>query len=151
MVNTPDDAETLEPNYIKDMLDDIKGSDRHFLKVTEAQKEIQGVGPSDTDPLLLRLLRYSASKIGEINDQNEVDKLAECLEVLRDKSPDRLKALMLQTLDLVSYRLDAWISSIANRRLDHLRQKTPKGLHAGAFGWIHNLVPKEFQNGVTST
>ena len=150
MVNMPDDTETLEPNYIIDMLEDIKGSDRNFLRSTEAQKEIEGVGPSDTDPLLLRLLRYSASKIGEINDQNEVDKLTECLEILRDKSPDRLKALMLQTLDLVSYRLDAWISSFANRRLDQLRQNTAKGLHAGAFGWIENLMPKEFQNGVTS-
>ena len=150
MVNLTKDAETLEPNYIKTILDDIKGPDRNYLRTTKAQTEIDGVGPSNSDPLLLRLLRYSASKIGEMNDQKQIDKFAESLETLRDKKPDRLKALMLQTLDLVSYRLDAWISSFANQRLDHLRQSTGKGLYAGAFGWIENLMPKEFQNGVTT-
>jgi hypothetical protein len=57
---------------------------------------------------------------------------------------------MLQALDLSSYRLDAWISSFANQRLDHLRANEEKGLHIGAFGWIESLMPKEFADGVSS-
>ena len=57
---------------------------------------------------------------------------------------------MLQTLDLVSYRLDAWISSFANQRLDHLRESDWKRFVCRAFGWVENLMPKEFQNGVST-
>ena len=64
------------------------------------------------------------------------------MEILRKLKPDRLKTLMLYTLDLVSYRLDAWICSIANQRLENMREIKEKGLYAGAFGWIENLMPR---------
>jgi hypothetical protein len=44
-------------------------------------------------------------------------------------------------LDLFSYRLDAWITSLATRRLDELRKATPRGLALGGFGWIQDLSP----------
>ena len=46
------------------------------------------------------------------------------------------------TLDAYSYRLDPWISSLANRRLASWRaQPTSKGLHIGGYGWVENLKP----------
>ena len=42
-------------------------------------------------------------------------------------------------LDLFSYRLDAWITSLATRRLSELRRQTPRGLVLGGFGWVHDL------------
>ena len=150
MVSVSEKADALDPNYIKKIHDDVMGPDRNFLKTTKEQVEITDIAPSNSDPLLFRLLRYSASMIGELGDQGEIDKFAESLRFLGDIKPDRLKTLMLQTLDLVSFRLDAWISSLANQRLDHLRQSTGKGLHAGAFGWVENLMPKEFRNGVST-
>ena len=145
MVNIPEEADSLFPNYIETIYNDVMGQDKNFFKTTKKQIEIPNVAPSDSDPLLFRLLRYSSSIIGQSNDQKEIETFAESLKFLldRDIKPDRLRALMLQTLDLVSYRLDAWISSFANQRLDHLRQKQDKGLYAGAFGWVENLMPKE--------
>jgi len=138
-----EESDDLPLEYIEKIYDDIKGTDnRNFLKSTIDQEQITGVGPSDSDPLLLRLLRYSASLLGKKNDQKEIEKFVESLEILRQLKSDRLKTLMLQTLDLVSYRLDAWISSFANQRLDHLRDTKEKGLYAGAFGWIENLKPR---------
>jgi CHRD domain len=134
------------PDYIEKIYQDIKGTERNFLKTTKDQMDIDSTKPLDSDPLLLRLLRYSASLIGEKDDQKEIEKFLEALEILRKINPDRLKTLMLQTLDLVSYRLDAWVTSFANQRLDHLRQTTTKGLYAGAFGWIVNLMPRELQS-----
>ena len=151
MVSQSEEAGDLPPDYIEKIYDDIRGPDKNFLKTTKIQMEIPSTRPSDSDPLLLRLLRYSASLIGEKNDQKEIEKFIESLEILRKIKPDRLKTLMLQTLDLVSYRLDAWITSFANQRLDHLRQNSRNGLHAGAFGWIENLMPKELQDGAPET
>ncbi len=146
MVSPPkegeEEADDIPPEYIENIYNDIKGTDRNFLKKTIDQIQIAGVGPSNLDPLLLRLLRYSASLLGEKKDQKEIEKFIESLEILRKVKADRLKTLMLQTLDLVSYRLDAWISSFANQRLNDLRDAKEKGLYAGAFGWIENLMPR---------
>jgi hypothetical protein len=150
MVSMSEESDILDPNYIEKIFDDIEGPDRNFLKTSKRQTEIPGISPSDSDPLLLRLLRYSASIIGETNDQRKIEKFSESLQILRFVKPDRLKALMLQTLDLASYRLDAWISSFANQRLDHLRQSAGKGLYAGAFGWVENLKPKDLQTEISS-
>lgn len=46
------------------------------------------------------------------------------------------------TLDAYSYRLDPWISSLANRRLAAWRTRpTSKGVHIGGYGWVENLKP----------
>ena len=150
MVSASEESDTLDPNYIEKIFDDIEGPDPNFLKTSKKQAGILGIESSDSDPLLFRLLRYSASIIGETKDQRKIEKFAESLQILRFIKPDRLKSLMLQTLDLTSYRLDAWLSSFANQRLDHLRLITRKGVYAGAFGWVENLVPKELQGGSSS-
>lgn len=45
------------------------------------------------------------------------------------------------TLDVAAWRLDAWITSLATRRLDALRERTPQGLHLGAWGVLEDLRP----------
>ena len=49
--------------------------------------------------------------------------------------------LFRETLDLHGHRLDAWITSLATRRLDELRSKQGQGLYVGAFGWVEDLEP----------
>lgn len=48
----------------------------------------------------------------------------------------RLEALLHEALDVAAYRLDAWVSALATRRLGQLRQAQPVGLHVGAWGWV---------------
>jgi len=56
--------------------------------------------------------------------------------------PDRELALLLtEHLDLASYRLDAWLTGFANRRLTELRAERPTGIYLGAYGWVENLRP----------
>ncbi|HVG77319.1 MAG TPA: hypothetical protein VNF03_04210 [Patescibacteria group bacterium] len=45
------------------------------------------------------------------------------------------------TLDLASHRLDAWITSLATKRLAEMRRTRPLGLAVGGFGWVENLKP----------
>jgi hypothetical protein len=51
-----------------------------------------------------------------------------------------LERLMTGTLDLCSYRLDAWITSLATRRLMTMRRANPRGVYLGGYGWVENLT-----------
>ncbi|MCK5312254.1 MAG: helix-hairpin-helix domain-containing protein, partial [Desulfobacteraceae bacterium] len=49
--------------------------------------------------------------------------------------------LFNSTLDLFSHRVDAWISSLAYKRLESMREAKKKGIYLGAYGWVENLKP----------
>lgn len=51
------------------------------------------------------------------------------------------KTAIGEAIDLNSYRLDAWITSLAVRRIEEMRSKPAheKGIYFGAYGWIEDL------------
>ncbi|HEX9278555.1 MAG TPA: hypothetical protein VGA51_19460 [Casimicrobiaceae bacterium] len=64
------------------------------------------------------------------------------LKTLQRRDSETLQLLMQGALDLASYRLDAWITSFASKRLATLRAQNAIGLRAGGYGWVENLRPK---------
>ena len=66
---------------------------------------------------------------------------ADSLAALQDKSAGELQIAFRTALDLAANRLDAWITSLATRRLDAMRDTAPEGVHLGAFGVVENLLP----------
>ena len=62
------------------------------------------------------------------------DLVAEAANLLKHVHPDKLEILLLETLDLFSYRLDAWLTGLAAQQLN-FRPKE-KGMALGAFGWL---------------
>ncbi|SFT99700.1 hypothetical protein SAMN04489724_3273 [Algoriphagus locisalis] len=50
-----------------------------------------------------------------------------------------LERLLASHIDLVSYRLDAWLTGLSDYRLRELRQTKPSGTYLGAYGFVHNL------------
>ncbi|MCP4338317.1 MAG: hypothetical protein GY799_05380 [Desulfobulbaceae bacterium] len=72
---------------------------------------------------------------------------------LKDLPTAELERLLTETLGVCSYRVDAWITSLATRRLEKMRQTLEgageeaisgdayKGCHVGAYGWLENLTP----------
>jgi hypothetical protein len=65
----------------------------------------------------------------------------ESLAFLKDRTCGELGHAFRTTLDLYSHRLDAWITSLATKRLDEMRERAPEGVHLGAFGFVENLRP----------
>ena len=53
-----------------------------------------------------------------------------------------LERHLLGTLAATSYRLDAWVTSLAARRLATLRESTPDGVLLGGYGWLEGLRPE---------
>ena len=60
--------------------------------------------------------------------------------------------LFNEHLDTGHYRIDAWLSGLANYRLDHLVRKNKeedrKGIHIGAYSYLENVRPRTFFQGV---
>lgn len=52
-----------------------------------------------------------------------------------------LERHLLGTLDAASHRLDAWVTSLATRRLAALRAAAPEGVVVGGYGWAERLAP----------
>ncbi|MEU2040337.1 LysM peptidoglycan-binding domain-containing protein [Nocardia niwae] len=63
------------------------------------------------------------------------------LEALTEVAADDFLPLLLETLDLASHRLDAWITSLATQRLQRTRAAGAQGIRLGGYGWVENLRP----------
>jgi hypothetical protein len=64
------------------------------------------------------------------------------LEQLSKLPSAELSRLAAESLDCASHRLDAWITSMATRRLADLREAGHQGSHLGAYGWVEDLRPQ---------
>lgn len=62
------------------------------------------------------------------------------LDVLATASSRDLDALVRETLDVCSHRLDAWITGVATARLRRMRTSAPRGIAIGAYGFVTGLV-----------
>lgn len=63
------------------------------------------------------------------------------LSYLDSRPAEVLEPLLLETLDLCSHRLDAWITSLASRNLEALRSRTSGGIYLGLYGWVEDVRP----------
>ena len=76
------------------------------------------------------LLGFTPSGEPDVSREPDLKSLSEfraSLTHLKSLSPARLEQLMTGTLDLCSYRLDAWITSFATKRLTEMRKAESGG------------------------
>jgi len=98
------------------------------------------------------LLGFTPSGEPDVGREPELKALSEfraSLAYLKSLSPARLEQLMTGTVDLCSYRLDAWITSFATKRLSEMRKASPAGVLFGGYGWVMNLRPGEAKSEVS--
>lgn len=63
------------------------------------------------------------------------------LEFLATRSVGELDRALRGWLDVCAWRLDAWFTSLAQRRLTAMRAAQPSGVHLGGYGWLDDLRP----------
>jgi hypothetical protein len=63
------------------------------------------------------------------------------LDWLGDRPQSLLDKACRGVLDACSFRLDAWLTSLASRRLADIRAIRPTGTHVGGYGWLDDLKP----------
>jgi hypothetical protein len=71
----------------------------------------------------------------------ELTELRAALRRLGGCSTAKLERLLMETLDVAAYRLDAWTTAVATARLRYLRGRTPTGIQLGGYGLVLGLAP----------
>ncbi|HJV70076.1 hypothetical protein [Ideonella sp.] len=89
---------------------------------------------------------YIGSHFGQLainwpEQLQNIAKFSDSLDYLKDRTAGELGHAFRTTLDLYAHRLDAWITALATKRLDEMREAAPEGLHIGAFGVVEDLLP----------
>lgn len=103
-------------------------------------------GTNDETPAayLKGLTKFDAPELAPLGE------VRGALARLQGLAPERLERLLAATLDLASHRIDAWLTSLASRRLQTLRARNPTGLRLGGYGWVVNLKPEVRQTPVAT-
>ena len=110
---------------------------------------VQGVqDPMELGKYLLGFTPSGEPDVGREPDLRVLSEFRASLAHLKSLDPARLEQLMTGSLDLCSYRLDAWITSFATKRLAEMRKTNPTGVLFGGYGWVMNLRPATDQTPV---
>jgi hypothetical protein len=72
----------------------------------------------------------------------ELHELGSALAHLEQRPTAVLERTFAQSLDTGSHRLDAWMTSLATKRLFELRAGGVSGICIGAFGWLEQAHPR---------
>lgn len=88
--------------------------------------------------------------VGQYLDQHKQDGPApfaefwRALTALAGMTTTELDRALRESIDLGSYRLDAWFTSLASLRLDTVRRQAgnQQTLYVGAYGWVENVRPQ---------
>lgn len=101
----------------------------------------------ERSPLLVHLLNITYFSV-PVDDVGPVLIALRVLLALIDSElvddPEReLIRLLRESLGIVMYRLDAWITSLAAKRFADRRRARPAGLQIGGFGWLLDLAPSD--------
>ncbi|MCS5490418.1 hypothetical protein [Algoriphagus limi] len=65
------------------------------------------------------------------------------LEKIKNLDVPTLERLLSSHIDLVTYRLDAWLTGLSDYRLRELRRGNSSGTYLGAYGFVHDLRRSE--------
>ena len=95
--------------------------------------------------LPITLDEYVAGPTGAGDPDVELGAFRDAVLALARAAPDRLETTLRATLDALSHRLDAWITSLATKRMHEQRAARPEGVALGGFGWVEHLVPRGMQ------
>ena len=101
------------------------------------EKKVSGItGDKTIREHLETLSRFDTPPVAALGD------VRKGLEHLQSLDSEALQYLLQGTIDLASYRLDAWITSFATKRLASMRAANAQGIYIGSYGWVENLRPE---------
>ena len=101
---------------------------------------------SESNTLLCALLQRSLALASDscFSEKEVRDALAEILPALSCPTPaPDIERMFRETLDLCTHRLDAWITSLAVKRLHIMRERNQQGLYVGVYGYVEDLRPED--------
>lgn len=127
-------------NYIRDLKELIGTNDPYKVKVLKEENSFLIDVLFDSFARTIRILgREALPKLVELGE----NLIAEFRQYKNDfdQTQQLAKRTFSEALDLNSFRLDAWITSLATRRIEETRRSSQAeaGVRLGAYGWVENL------------
>lgn len=80
----------------------------------------------------------------------EYEHTLQAAEAAASLPPDRAALLLAEAVDVASHRFDAWVTSLATRRLADLRAAKPTGVTLGAWGAVEDLERRPARTAVAT-
>ena len=115
-----------------ELVDVVPGADE---SVTWARRMARSV-PDGTHTVGDDLARRTQFDDPEVRELGEV---REALAAVALAEPAQVEHVLPALLDAASHRLDAWITSLASRRLTEMRTTAPVGVLTGGYGWLEDV------------
>jgi hypothetical protein len=121
--------------------------------VDRLEPELVNISPVAATPRVWDHLALSAPGVGPVGlflDQSKQNgptafkAFWDAMVVLANTAVRELDNALREAIDLASYRLDAWFTSMACQRLDTVRKQAGNQatLYLGAYGWVENVQAK---------
>ena len=129
---------------------------RKFMNISSAptvshwevfQAPVNKLVTTEQSSLPLYSFVYSQINIGTSDFAANLAEYLWGLNILKDLPTARLERILVEHIDTVSYRLDAWQTSLFEQRLQAQRNLTSdntkrnKGIYLGAYGYLENVQP----------
>lgn len=116
---------------------EVEPGTKVFTPVRQLATVVPDVSPLPLEVFLQQLTTFTDRHVAQLGE------FRAALTHLSGLTVPTLERLLTGTLDLCSHRLDAWITSLATRRLTAMREANPTGVYLGAYGWVEDLQPRE--------
>jgi hypothetical protein len=122
------------------------------LLIADVARERDGVDSFDPEPLIrpdrqrgrVEELVRSVGAIDTVNPTPAVARLLDAsaaLTALADVPVADLQRMLCASIDSANHRIDPWLSGVALRRLESLRDAGMGRWRLGAYGWVDDLAP----------
>lgn len=116
-------------------------SDSPWRRLYEPEQQVTGSAELTMAEFLVSVLPSRPDYAVGLADQ------IRALEALREAPPAKLERALMEHVDTLSYRFDAWRLGIVRWQLERMRQSVTgqgakQGLYLGAYGWLENVRPK---------
>ena len=116
-------------------------SDSPWRRLYEPEQQITGHADLTVAEYLVRVLPARPSFAIDLADQ------IRAVKALSHTSTAKLERALIEHVDVLTYRFDAWRLGLARWQLERMRlvaadQQAKQGLYLGAYGWLENVRPK---------
>jgi hypothetical protein len=113
------------------------------VNLVNASQAARVVIPTVTGTRTVRQFVTAAIARGAVipADYSAVASMLSSVEWLATQPADQIERCLRNVLDGFSFRLDAWLTSLASRRLATARATKPTGVYVGAYGWVDDVHP----------
>lgn len=124
-------AERVEPELVDVEPDRLAPTGSRRL-----DRAVPGVSSQRLGRFLQTLTTFSDPDVAELGE------FRASLDHLSRLPTAPLARSFVETVDLASHRLDAWVTSFASKRLDGIRRQKPEGIYLGGYRWVEALRPR---------